>query len=80
MASAANAAGSNELKQVGVQEESNRKYVAWLCLFAFGTGCVTVELIHDLHNKSNQVWSDLPILLTCLVFVRRCASRLWKRS
>ena len=80
MTTAFDDAASGELKQSGIKEESSRKLVVWLTIFAFGAGCVTVELIRDLHNKSDQAWFDLPILLTCLVFVRRCALRLWKRS
>ena len=73
-------AAGKELKQSGLKEESTGKLVCWLSLFAFGTGCVTVELIHDIHSKSNQVWFDLPILLSCLVLARNYALRLLKRS
>jgi len=79
MTSTLDAAGSKELKQGSVKEESIRKLVGWLTIFAFGAGCVTVELIRDLHNGSNQVWFDLPILLTCLVFARNYAWQLVKK-
>jgi heme/copper-type cytochrome/quinol oxidase subunit 4 len=80
MTTAFDDAASGELKQSGAKEESSRTHVVWLIIFAFGAGCVTVELIRHLHGASDQAWFDLPILFTCLVFVRRCASRLWKRS
>ena len=54
MTTASDDAASGELNQSGANE---------LTIFAFGAGCVTVELIHDLHSKSDQVWFDLPILL-----------------
>jgi hypothetical protein len=60
MASAANAAGSNELKQVDVLEESTRKYVAWLCYLRLervvsqsnsSTTCMTRAITYGLTSR-----------------------------
>jgi hypothetical protein len=45
-------AGTRELDRTGSQAESTGKLVCWLSVFVFGAGCVTVELIHDLHRKA----------------------------
>ena len=76
MTTTLDAAGSKELKQSGVKEESTRKLVCWLSIFAFGAGSVTLGLLYDIRSKSSQVWFDLPILLTCLIFARHYALRL----
>jgi hypothetical protein len=63
MTTASDDAASGELNQSGANEESSRTLLVRSTIFAFGAGCVTVELIRDLHSKSDQVWFDLPILL-----------------
>lgn len=81
MTTTLDAVKSKELRESSQKEESTKKLVYWLSIFAFGAGAVSVGLIDHIRRGTNQEWLfDLPVLLGCVTFACSYAVRLLKRN